>query len=342
MKFFTRRDLKRAACQPPFGNGKRQIHCIHRFHEYFSCIAAPLDSRQLRAFATLARTGSFTQAARELHLSQSAVSHSIRALESEVRCRLLDRLGKNVTLTQAGEQLLAHAEKILAEMELARQGLNQLGRWGHGRLRLGASLTACQYLLPTVLREFKESFPQCVIQIEAGDTAPAVELLRERRIDLALVVDPHLEPQFQLQPLFADELQFILSPLHPWAVGGRVDRHEIVRQNFILYTRASRMHESIDAYFRAEGRELPTSIELGNTEAIKELVKLGLGVSILAPWVAQAEIRAGSLVAMPLGKRKLRRRWGLLSWRGRRRSLAGETFGGVCAAVTTSLRGPGK
>src|SRR3954447_2307633 len=124
---------------------------------------SPLDMRQLRAFATLAQTGSFTLAARDLSLTQSAISHSIRALEEEVRCRLLDRIGKKVTLTQAGEQLLAHAQKILQEMETARERLGELGRWGHGRLRLGASLTACQYILPGVLREFKESFPHCVI-----------------------------------------------------------------------------------------------------------------------------------------------------------------------------------
>src|SRR5256885_15362180 len=87
----------------------------------------PLDSRQLRAFATLARTGSFTLAAKELYLSQSAVSHSMKALEQNVGCRLLDRLGKKVLLTQAGEQLLHHTQKILSEMREARESL-QIGR----------------------------------------------------------------------------------------------------------------------------------------------------------------------------------------------------------------------
>src|SRR5213082_502436 len=81
-------------------------------NEQFSYMNAPLDSRQLRAFSVLAKTGSFTQTARELHLTQSAVSHSMRALETEIGCRLLDRLGKKVVLTQAGEQLLQHAGKI--------------------------------------------------------------------------------------------------------------------------------------------------------------------------------------------------------------------------------------
>src|SRR5436305_4592117 len=99
----------------------------------------PFDLRQLRAFCVLARTGSFTAAARELHLTQSGVSHSMKALERDIGCRLLDRLGKKVLLTQAGEQLLQHAAKILQEMDNARQSLAHLGKWGRGRLRLGAS-----------------------------------------------------------------------------------------------------------------------------------------------------------------------------------------------------------
>src|SRR5437899_8700706 len=118
--------------------------------EYSRSMNQPLDSRQLRAFVTLARTGSFTLAAKQLFLSQSAVSHSMKALEQEVGCRLLDRMGKKVLLTQAGETLLHHAEKILAEMGTARSALEQLGKWGKGRLRIGASTTACQYILPAV------------------------------------------------------------------------------------------------------------------------------------------------------------------------------------------------
>src|SRR5437588_8734505 len=125
---------------PPLG--KKAAHSVSNGCESYSSMPEPLDSRQLRAFASLARTGSFTQTARELRLSQSAISHSMKALEQEVRCRLLDRMGKTVVLTQAGEQLLAHAERILAEMAAARERLGELGKWGHGRLRLCTSTTA--------------------------------------------------------------------------------------------------------------------------------------------------------------------------------------------------------
>jgi DNA-binding transcriptional LysR family regulator len=305
-------------------------------------MSAPLDSRQLRAFRVLARTGSFTQTARELHLTQSGISHSMKALEGETGCRLLDRLGKKVVLTQAGEQLLQHTEKILLEMESARESLKQLGKWGRGRLRLGASTTACQHLIPPVLREFKESFPDHAITLEPGDTPELVAGLLQQRLDLALSLEVEREPQLEFHPLFTDELQFLVAASHPWALAGRVEREEIPRQNYILYSKRSVTFRLIENYFRHEQMVLNAVIEVGSMEATKELVKLGLGVCVLAPWIARKEIEDGSLVALPLGRKKLTRRWGIVHWRGKRLNLAEETFIGLCesACVTLNLQNP--
>ncbi|TAL05074.1 MAG: LysR family transcriptional regulator [Verrucomicrobia bacterium] len=298
----------------------------------------PLDSRQLRAFVTLARTGSFTQTARELHLTQSAISHSMKALEADVGCRVLDRLGKKVALTQAGEQLLQHAQKILGEMDSARSSLGRLGKWGHGRLRLGASTTACQHLIPPVLREFKESFPEHAISIEPGDTQGMVAALLQHRIDLAVSLDPGNEPQLEFDPLFTDELYFIVGAQHPWARTGKVERDEIPKQSYILYSKSSVTFRLVEDFFRREDMVLNTIIEVGSMEATKELVKLGLGISVLAPWIASKELDERSLVALPLGRRKLQRRWGVLHWRGKRLGLAEETFIGLCRTATQGLR----
>jgi LysR family transcriptional regulator, low CO2-responsive transcriptional regulator len=297
----------------------------------------PIDSRQLRAFAALARTGSFTIAAKELFLSQSAVSHSMKALENDVGCRLFDRVGKKVLLTQAGESLLHHTNKILQEMASARAGLQQLGKWGVGRLRIGASPTACQYIVPAVLREFKESFPKCMIAIEPGDTLDAIESVRHNKTDLAITLEPRNEDQFEFHPLFTDELTFLVAAMHPWARDGHVVRQEISKQSYVLYNKNSYTFRMVQDYFRAEDMVLNTVIELGSMEAIKELVKLGLGVGILAPWIAQKEIQERSLVALPLGRRKLKRNWGVIHWRGRRLSLAEETFLGLCKSATADL-----
>ena len=297
----------------------------------------PLDSRQLRAFAALARTGSFTLAAKGLFLSQSAVSHSMKALETDVGCRLFDRVGKKVLLTQAGEALLHHTGKILQEMAAARAGLEQLGKWGAGRLRIGASPTACQYILPAVLREFKESFPKCRIAIEPGDTLAAIESVRDNRIDLAITLEPRNEDQFEFHPLFTDELTFLVGAMHPWAREGHVVRGEIPKQSYVLFNKNSYTFGMVRDYFNQEDMVLNSVIELGSMEAIKELVKLGLGVGILAPWIAQEEILEKSLIALPLGRRKLKRNWGVIHWRGRRLSLAEETFLGLCKAATADL-----
>ena len=300
----------------------------------------PIDSRQLRAFAALARTGSFTIAAKQLFLSQSAVSHSMKALETDVGCRLFDRVGKKVSLTQAGETLLHHAEKILGEMQNARSALYDLGKWGRGRLRIGASTTACQYILPPVLRQFKDTFPQTLISIEPGDTVRAIDLLHRSEIDLAIMMEPINEPQLEFHGLFTDELSFIVAAGHPWAKDGHVNRADVPRQNYVLYNQGSYTFRAIQQYFREEEMVLNTVIELGSMDAIKELVKLGLGVSILAPWIAQKELQEGSLVSLSLGRRKLKRQWGVVHLRARRLSLAEETFLTLCKTTTEPLNAP--
>lgn len=293
-----------------------------------------LETRHLRAFVILVRTGSFTKAARELHLTQSAVSHSMKVLEQQAGCRLLDRTGKKATATEAGELLLVHAERILAEIAQARAALERLGKWGQTRLRLGASTTATQHILPGVLNALGDKFPKCAVAIEPGDTPEMIEALRAHRIDLAFNLEPRREEWLNFRPVFTDELQFIVSPSHPWAQSGQVVREEIPRQKYILYKRKSYTSEMIEEYFREEKVVLFSQLDLGNMAAIKEMVKLGLGVSILALWTARKELQDGSLVALPLGRRKLRRRWGILHWQGRRLSLVEENFIGLCKSVT--------
>jgi DNA-binding transcriptional LysR family regulator len=298
-----------------------------------------IDSRQLYAFAALARRGSFTLAAKDLFLTQSAVSHAIKALEDDVGCRLLDRVGRRVMLTQAGEQFLRHTERILREMEAARTGLDTLTKWGHGRLRVGASTTACQHLLPAVLREFRQSYPKCVIRIEPGDHGQQLELLRAGQIDLALIIEPPqtVLTEFNFVPLFQDELRFLVAPLHPWAKLGRAPRDTIEHETLVLYNKTSYTFRLVGDYFREEKIMLSNFIELGSMEAIKELVKIGIGAGVIAPWIARTELETGSLVSLPLGNRKLRRRWGVAHLKGRRLALAEETFVGLCSSVCEAM-----
>lgn len=298
---------------------------------------APIDSRQLQSFVILARTGSFTLTARELFLTQSAISHSMKALENDVGCRLFDRVGKKVHLTQAGEQLLKHAEIVLREMQTARDGIEQLGKWGRSRLRIGATASMCAALLPSVIRQFKHGFPHSSIQIEPGDSPDLMVAVEHHRIDLAIAVQMASDDRLEWLPLLTDELIFVASPQHPWAQAGVVSRKDVPSQNVILYRKTSHTFRLIDDYFRKDDIALNAVIELGSMEAIKELVKLNLGVSVVAPWVVERELREGTLVALPLGRRKLKRDWMIIHVKGRHLSLAEETFVATCKTVVQQL-----
>lgn len=299
---------------------------------------ATLDSRHMLAFATLARCRSFTQTAKELHLTQSAISHTIKALEQDVGVVLFERVGKKVFLTQAGEQLRAPAERILREMQDARTAMEEIGAWGRGRLRIGASVTTCQHPLPTVLREFRQSFPDCALRLLAGDGPYMSKLLLENQVDLALMLQPDKEEGLDFRPLFTDELHALVAPMHPWVELGKVPRTEIGREPFIIYHKGSYTHRMVEDYFRAEGINLTNTMELGSMDAMKELAKVGMGTALMAPWVARKELAERSLVALPLGARKLRRSWGIAHLKGRVLSLAEETFFGLCEAVVQGLK----
>ena len=300
-------------------------------------MSGTLDTRQLLAFSALSRRQSFTLAAKDLHLTQSAVSHAIRGLEEELGCRLFDRMGRIAKLTQAGEQFSHHVNIILREMETARAGLDAMSRWGHGRLRVSASTTACQYILPSVLREFRQSFPQCVITIEPGDYDRQLELLRSNTVDLAIMIEPVKERDIEFQPLFEDELRMLVSPAHAWARLGQVPADGLAKETLVHYNKSSYTFRLVSEFLREEGCPPSQVIELGSMDAIKELVKIGLGVGVLAPWVARTEIESGALVDLPIGRRPLLRRWCLAYLKGRKLPLGEETFLGLCQTVTRDI-----
>ncbi len=294
------------------------------------------EARQLRALVAVMREGGFTQAARALNLTQSAVSHAMRALEQDAGCKLLYTQHKQPHLTEAGEELFNMAVRVLDEMTTARLSLGERGHWDRGRLRVGASAAACQFLLPDVLREFTQCFPEYHVSLEVGDSPASLERLCNHEIDLALALGPAPE-NCEFRPLFTDEVRFLVSPRHPWAMRGRAVLRELPSQTLILHGKRSRTFHLVVEYFRAEDIHLGNPLEVGSTEAIKELAKIGLGVALLPPWTARREIQEGSLVDLPLGRRKLRRHWGVATLKPRRLHLAEETFVGLCDGVCANL-----
>ena len=295
------------------------------------------DVHQLQVFLAVAEKLSFTRAAEGLFLTQSAVSHQIAKLERSAGCELLIRQGRTVTLTPAGREMAHQARRVLAALDEAGAAVRRVARPDQGRLRIGASSTACQYIIPEALREFRECFPGYSLSITPGDSPAMVERLLSESIDLALMIRPERQRKLAYYDLLEDELQFLVSPLHPWAKAGRVDRHQLGEQPMVLYGRQSATYRLVERYFLKMGVPLRDPIELPDVGAIKELVKLGLGVSVTAEWVARPEVAEKSLVLLPAPGGRLRRSWCIATPAGRRLSVAEQTFVGLCQNVAAQL-----
>lgn len=295
-----------------------------------------LDPRHLRAFLVLAKEGSYTRAAKELNLTQSAVSHAMRNLQEQLGCTLLYIVGKKVHLTEQGKTLRRDAEGILNSMNQAVKNLQSEELQDRGRLIIGCSAASSQFILPPVLREFKDCFPRYEIAIRPGDTPDLIDQLLDQSIDLAVCLLPEKQDKLEARKLFEDELYFIVSPFHAWAQNGKLKRDELRSTQFILYSRRSMTFELIQSYLLNQGVRLGSFTEMGSFEAIKELVKLGLGVGVMAPWVARKELESGALVAVPI-RPKLKRTWAVLSLTNRPLRLAEETFVGLSQAASANL-----
>lgn len=284
-----------------------------------------MDTRLLRMFQAVARHGGLVGAAHELHLTPSALSHRLKVLETDLGCRLFERSGRRLVLNQAGEQLLAGIERPLETLDETAAGMRALSRWGQGRLRIGVSTSLCERLVPQVLGDLRHEFAGMHFVVESGDTPEMVHRVRDRRIDLAVGVAPEPEPGLESRLVFEDELLWVLPPDHPWLDGRPLSKSDMRKEPLIAYRRGSVTARLVDSHFRGLGIEPMVVMEMASVRAIKEAVRLKLGVAVLAPWAIEEELRSGVLGVRPLGAKALRRRWVMVHASGRRLGLAEET-----------------
>jgi DNA-binding transcriptional LysR family regulator len=297
------------------------------------------DLRQLRALVAVAEEGSFTLASRKLFVTQSAVSHSMRTLEEQLGCRLLDRSGKRVAVTAEGEILLHRCKRVLHELDQATRDLDGLRRWGQKHIRVGAPHSLCHVLVPGVLREFRDCFPRCEPNIDAGDTSVLLEKLEQGELDLVVGLKPKNHDERGYRPMFNDELAFVVSPFHPWAAKKEDMIATLADQQFIIFARATETHRMIEGWMERMVGKIKKPLVLGDMQAIKEMAKLGTGVGIVAPWVAANEIADGTLRAVRIPEPRIKREWGVFHSVHRAPSLVEEAFIGLCEMAFGNMPG---
>jgi DNA-binding transcriptional LysR family regulator len=291
-----------------------------------------LDSRQLRAFLALARNGSFTAAARELHLTQSAISHAIRVLEESLGCRLVHRSARQVVLSNHGRELLPHVESIEERMRQARTALRAMEGSPRGTLRIGCPTAASQFILPAVLREFQRSWPQFEIRVVPGESPAVVERILKDEVDVGLIIAPAEEAGIVTQTVFEDEIVFVVAPAHAWACEAEWQRNS--PQTFIISTRQSYTWQLVSEALGPAGRMPMTLVELGSSEAVRELALTGYGVGICAAWTVTRDIADGRLISVAPPCGSIRRQWVAATLKGRALNAAEQAFLKLCSEAS--------
>jgi len=204
---------------------------------------------------------------------------------------------------------------------------------------LGAGSTVCQHILPKVLREFQQSYPKCVIRLEPGEYAAQLEGRRSGRIDSALLLATagQISSEFAFTSIFDDELCWVVAPRPPWAALVIVPRVSVQVETLLISDKSSQTFRLVEECFREENIFLSNLMEVRSIEAVRELVKIGLGPGILARWLVRDQIKSGSLIALPLGSRKMVRSWGVAYKKGRCLEVPEQAFSAICVRVAGGL-----
>lgn len=270
-----------------------------------------MELHQLRYFLAVARSRNFSRAAEACHVSQPALSQQIKKLEEELEERLFERTKRSVALTPAGEVLRDHAEKVLEEVEHAREKVRDIRGRQRGRVTLGALPTVAPYVLPEALREFARRYPGVEVVVHEDTTARLARAIEDKELDLALVSLPVAGRGLETVELFTEELWLALPTTHPLATQAAVALQDLEDEAFILMQEGHCLAGQSLQFCAARGFAPGVSFRSAQMETVQAFVAAGLGVS-LVPAMARRQGRGTGLVYRPIQPERPQRRLGVM------------------------------
>ena len=259
-----------------------------------------LSLNQLRAFYYTANSGSITRAADRLFITQPAVSLQIKALETQCGVLLFHRTKKTLQLTESGKRLYQVAIKIFSLVGEAERILSEESKFISDPLRIGSTKTLVRHFLAAYISRFRKAFPKIQIQVDEGSSEEMVKSLLENRNDLAIVGRLPYHEQLKAVPFIQDELVLLAAPGHPLCSKENVCIEDLKGENLILREKGSGTRRVIDRVFEEKNFFYSAFIETGNVDFLKEMVRTGNGVTMLARMGADRDLASGNLIALPL------------------------------------------
>ncbi len=255
-----------------------------------------INFRQLEIFRAVGRTGTLSAAARELALTQPAVSLQMKQLQTQLRTPLFRRRGRQLKLTEAGETLNTYAARLLRLREEAESAVSLRSRRMH-LVHIATSSTPGVHLLPSIIAQFRRRKPDTTVRLQVLNTEMVEERVSTRDVDFGIVGGQLTRAQLVVEPWREDELLLIVPPTHPFAGRRTVRARDLAGENLLSRERGSATRATYEAAFLQAGIALPRGNPVGSTEAIKQAVAAGMGVGIVSRFSVAAELRAGTLRA---------------------------------------------
>jgi DNA-binding transcriptional LysR family regulator len=281
--------------------------------------------RQMRVFAAVARQRSFTRAARELHLTQPAISQQIKLLETEVGLPLFEHVGRDIHLTAAGEELLGYATQATDLLRQAGEAMAALRGLKRGVLKLGAVSTT-KYFAPSLLSAFKPAYPEVSIRFLVGNREEIIQQLASNETDLVIMGRPPRELSTIAEPFAKHPLAIIAAPEHPLASKRRLSLKQLGNENFVIREEGSGTRASMERVFRDRGVRFKTSMEVSSNETIKQSVMAGMGISFISLHTVSLELATGKLVTLNVSGLPLIRDWYVIHLRDKKLSPIATAF----------------
>jgi len=283
--------------------------------------------RQLGIFLAVARAKSFTRAAENLHVSQSTLSQHVLELERELDVRLFDRLGRTVTLTEAGRLLEEHAIRILTSVASARRTLDELKGLARGSLVIGASTTPGIYVLPSIVAAFRRRYPGIDISLRIANSQVIEERIRADEVDLGVVGGHILNTGERcIAAGLLDELLLIVPPKHAWARRREIAPSALTEMPLLMREQGSATRLVTERTLRQAGVKFKTAMELDHIEAIKQAVMGGLGIAFVSTYAVRGEIATGRLCALRLKGLRVRRHFHVIHNEARTLTASARAF----------------
>ncbi len=281
--------------------------------------------RQMRVFTTVARHLSFTRAARELHLTQPAVSQQIKLLEAEVGMPLFEQIGRKVQLAPAGTELLRYAHQTIELLREAAESLAAMRGLKRGVLQLGAVSTA-KYFAPSLLSAFTPAYPEVTIKFAVGNREEVIKHLAGNEIDLAIMGRPPRELDTDAAAFARHPLVIIAPPSHPLVGKRKIPLRELASEQFLIREEGSGTRASMEHVFRERRIPFRVSMEVSSNETIKQAVMAGMGLSFLSAHTIGLELAAGKLAILDVAGLPIMRDWYVIHLREKRLSPIAGAF----------------